>query len=353
MTMIINKDKIACFSDLHLGIKNGNDNWHDVAIKCAHWIKDTCKKHKIRDIILCGDVFHYRDSISVMSLHRAGEFFQVLQDFNIIVLVGNHDAYYRDSSEVHSLNIFKQYPNIHVVDETVYIEYKGVKIGIVPWGVPVQDLEKCDIIFGHFEIQNFHMNQHKQCTHGEQTTDIFSKCKTLVSGHFHLKQTKKFKQGTICYLGNPFQMDFGDVNDDKGLHIIDLTTQEIQFIHNDESPKFVRVYLSEIAKAGDITKELVNKVNKNVVKLIIDEHLEPLELDVLTKMFNKMKPFTLHIDKYYDSDQITMDDIDEDAYDGMDYKEAIQDFSQQLQVSDDIRDKASMYVLGLLNRVKI
>ncbi len=54
-------NKIAIFSDIHLGVHQNNDFWLGIANKWADWYIKELKDKNITDIIFCGDFFHYRD----------------------------------------------------------------------------------------------------------------------------------------------------------------------------------------------------------------------------------------------------------------------------------------------------
>ena len=69
--------KICCISDIHLGVHQNNSSWHKILLDWANWLNKELEKRKIKDIMICGDLFHYRDEIAVNSLHVANEFFDI------------------------------------------------------------------------------------------------------------------------------------------------------------------------------------------------------------------------------------------------------------------------------------
>ena len=110
---------------------------------------------EIKDIFILGDVFHHRSEISVNTLSVSQQFFKILEDFNIIILVGNHDAYYRDRSDVNSISIFDGWSNITTIDESYSDNFFGKTLSFWPWGCPIENIPESDILFGHFEIESF------------------------------------------------------------------------------------------------------------------------------------------------------------------------------------------------------
>jgi DNA repair exonuclease SbcCD nuclease subunit len=50
----------------------------------------------------------------------------------------------------------------------------------------------------------------------------------VLTGHFHHKST----DGTITYVGTPYEITWSDYNDPRGFHIFDTNTRELEFIQN-------------------------------------------------------------------------------------------------------------------------
>ena len=77
MSSDINK-KIGFFTDLHIGIHQNSEKWHNVSLEWAKWFTSELKKRDITKILFGGDFFHYRDEISVKSLHFANDLLDLL-----------------------------------------------------------------------------------------------------------------------------------------------------------------------------------------------------------------------------------------------------------------------------------
>ena len=171
----ITSPRVCCISDIHLGVHQNKSMWHNISVDWAGWLRDELIKHDIQDIIISGDVFHYRDEIAVNTIKIAYDILNIWKEFNIIVLVGNHDSYYKDRVDVNSLTILKGWPNNTVIDTPTQIDYKGTKLMMCPWGTTIEEIDKSDIVFGHFEIETFKLNQHKICTEGIKSASLLKK----------------------------------------------------------------------------------------------------------------------------------------------------------------------------------
>ena len=282
------KSKVAIFSDLHLGLYGNSTDWHDIALKWADWIVEDMKKKKIKDVFFLGDFFHNRSEISVQTVHVASELITKFEDFNMIMVVGNHDAYYKNRSDVHSLGLLKGHKNLNIIDDNLIIEEFGKKMAFVPWNNDLP-IGKFDYIFGHFEIQSFRMNNFKVCDHGLSPMDFLaSQTDRVFSGHFHTRSIKKYNEGSIQYVGNTFHHDFNDVGDDRGYHILDIETGGIEFINNSVSPRFKRIKMSEF---GDIDEK---SVGGDVIKLVIDVKSTDEEIAIVENKIKSWKPFWLN-----------------------------------------------------------
>ena len=154
--------KVGFFTDLHLGLHQNSEKWHDVTYKWAKWFTSELKRKKIKKIIFGGDLFHYRDEINVKTLFFANKLLDLFNDFEILMIPGNHDAYYKDNSTVHSLSILNNRHNIKVFDTPTIEVLSNKRVGFCPWGTDITKIPKnCDLLVGHFELLNFSFNSFK------------------------------------------------------------------------------------------------------------------------------------------------------------------------------------------------
>lgn len=345
---MIQSTKCAIFSDIHIGVHRDSDTWHRISIDWAKWYRDLLQSRGIKDIIFCGDFFHYRDSIATNTLFHAANVLNILKDFNIVFIPGNHDCYYKDTSDINSLSILNGRDNLTVI-EKIYTHNtsSGRKIAFAPWGTGIGEIPECDILFGHFEIETFKLNNYKICDHGISSDDIYNKSPLTISGHFHLRSERIIDDRTILYVGNPFQMDFGDLGDKKGVYFIDLETGKYDFVENNISPKFQKVILSEMVDSRYSVDTLNRLIKDNIVKLIIDRKISTKDADYLFKQIRALQPRVLDIEHDINFNSIIQDDDCRD-FSGVDIEQAISEFINIMEITN--KEPVTNYVLDLYKR---
>lgn len=347
--LTISSNKVCCIADLHIGVHQNSMFWHNTALEWAEWLKGELKKQKIKDIFILGDLYHYRDEIAVNTIHVVNQILKIWEEFNIVILVGNHDSFYKDRVDINSLSILNGWKNILIVSEPTTYTILGKKITFAPWGVDVSKIEKSDVVFGHFEIESFSMNAHKACDHGTKSLDLLSKADLIMTGHFHLREERKYDNKTIIYVGNPFEMDFGDANSTKGYYILDFKDLSYQFIENTLSPKHKKISLTDLTTVKSISAtEVKNMVEKNIVKIVVDKKITTDNIELLIQKISAFKPFNLSVDYSLYNDTITVNE--EQPYDlsGVDMGKAIEEFVELLDI--DKKPEVSKYCLDLYKR---
>ena len=145
--IFLNQSNVCCVSDIHIGVHQNSSQWHDITRDWAKWLRAELNRKQITDIIISGDFFHYRDEVAVNTIHFATEILQLWKDFNIIMVVGNHDAYYKDRSDVNSLSVLNGWDNITVISTPTCVNLLGKKVMFCPWGTQLNEIEKSDVIF--------------------------------------------------------------------------------------------------------------------------------------------------------------------------------------------------------------
>lgn len=346
--MLIKGTEVGIFSDPHYGVHRNSATWHKIALDHAKWAAEQFKSRGIQDIIIPGDIFHDRNDIAVNTLHVATDVFDILRDFNIIITVGNHDAYYRDNSSVNSVSILRGWSNITVVDTLTVETLQGKKIAFCPWGQDINEVPKCDLIVGHFEINSFKMNSYKVCTNGLKSSDLTDRAPLTITGHFHHREERKYKDGTILYVGSPYQQDWGDFGTTKGLYILDLNDLSYKFIENDMSPEYRRLQFTELSGNVYTSETLKAAIEGNIVKFIVDRVVDPITLETIVRKLVAVKPVEFTIE--HDVTEQSKVNIEEAAAKefNISVEKSIEEFIELMDIKN--KDAAKTYVVDLYSR---
>lgn len=257
--------KIACFTDLHLGLKNNNLTHLNDCEEFIDWFIDQSKQQGCETGAFLGDWHHFRNSInfitldtSLRCLEKLGKSFEQFFWFP-----GNHDLFYRDKREVHSTVYGKHIPGLTIIDNITTIG----DVTFIPWlvGDEWKNINKIKsrYIFGHLELPKFYMNAMVQMPdHGQLQSTHFVHQEYVFSGHFHKRQN----QGKVWYIGNAFPHNYADSwDDDRGMMTLEWGG-EPQFTAWDNAPKYRTMPLSKfIDDADEICKsKMYLKINLDI-----------------------------------------------------------------------------------------
>ena len=263
---------VACITDTHYGAKKGSKHLHDYfELFYKNVFFPTLEEHEIKTVIHMGDVFDSRKSIDYQSLEWSKRVvFDPLKKYDVHMLVGNHDCYFKDSNHVNSPELLLQdYSNIKTYSSPTNTKIGGIDMTLIPWicsdnyneTLKVIQKSNAKIAMGHLELQGFYVNKHLVMDdHGMDST-IFSKFEKVFSGHYHTRSDN----GKIFYLGNPYEMYWSDVNDTRGFHIFDTET----LIHtpvNNPYKLFYNIYYDDTPYQTFDASKYSNKIVKVIVR---------------------------------------------------------------------------------------
>jgi len=320
------KNKVLFFSDLHLGVHQNSQTWHKIALDLAGWIKQVMHEHNLDTIFFAGDVFHDRHEIGVNTLHVAKQFFDILSEFNIHMIPGNHDAFLSSTVEVNSIEILRN-EKIRVYVEPTTLEIQDKKVTFCPWKTDIKSLNPVDMLIGHFEIVNFKMNATKICDHGDSSTDLLEKAQSVITGHFHFREQRTYDKGYVLYLGSPYEMDFGDRGQNKGVSIIDFNDFSVEFVNNDVTPKHYRVKISELLEKK--YTDLPSLMKNNIISVYVDTKIDTLTLDMLITKLTQYNPLQFRTEfNILDSAQIDTKEVKKLS---IDIETAFQEFVEHVE----------------------
>ncbi len=242
--------KTACFTDIHFGLKSNSRTHNEDCRDFVDWFCDTAKKEGAETCIFLGDWHHNRNTTDVSTMNYTVQALEKLNDsFDVVhVITGNHDQYYKDKRDLHSLEYGRLFSNINMVNS----EFTDGDVTILPWlvGDEWKNIEKIKsrYIFGHFELPLFYMNAMVQMPdHGELQSQHFKHQEYVFSGHFHKRQSKD----KIHYIGNAFPHNYADAwDDDRGMMLLEWG-KEPKYINWEDCPKYRTVKLSRLIDEKD------------------------------------------------------------------------------------------------------
>ena len=243
--------KVACFTDIHFGLKSNSQVHNQDCEDFVDWYIAKAKEEGCDTGIFMGDWHHNRNSLnittmdySLRALEKLGSAFDQFYFFP-----GNHDLYYKDKRDIHSVEFGKYIPGITIVHEPITTG----DVTMCPWLVADEwkaiGKKKAKYIFGHFELPHFYMNAMVQMPdHGEIQLDAFDGYEMGFSGHFHKRQSK----GNMHYIGNAFPHNYADAwDDERGMMILEWGGKP-EYHSWDNQPTFRTVKLSQLIDEADI-----------------------------------------------------------------------------------------------------
>ena len=284
--------KIAIITDQHFGARKNSKLFHDYFLKFYENIFfPTLIKEGITTIIDMGDTFDSRKGVDFVSLEWAkNHYYDKLEELGITVhtIIGNHTAYYKNTNDLTGVGLFlREYDNVKIYPETEEVRIDKTKFLFVPWINPENQektfelIEESDspCVMGHLELNGFMATRGHYMEHG-MDANIFDKFDRVFTGHYHMRSN----QGNVYYLGNPYEMYWNDVGDNRGFHIFDTDTMKHTPYNNPYSIFLNLYYEDDDAQLLD-TREFAGKI----LKLIVRKKTDP-------------KKFERYIDKIYASD---------------------------------------------------
>jgi len=239
--------KAAVFTDLHLGLKGNSKTHNQDCEEFIDWFINQAQLHNCDTGICCGDYHHSRSALSITTLSTSIKILEKLgKSFkHFFYFPGNHDLYYKDKRDLHSVEFGRHISGITVINSITVDD----NVALVPWliGDEWKKISKinAEYMFGHFELPTFYMNSLvRMPDHGDLRAEHFVNQKYVFSGHFHKRQVR----GNIHYIGNAFPHNYADAwDDDRGMMIIDKENGlEPVYLNWDNCPRYRTVKLSEL-----------------------------------------------------------------------------------------------------------
>ena len=305
--------KVAIITDTHYGARKGSKYLHDYfELFYENVFFPALEEHGVEAVIHMGDAFDSRKSIDYQSLEWAKRVvFNPLKKYDVHMIIGNHDTYYKNTNEVNSPELLLQtYSNIKTYSKPTEVNVGGLDILFLPWinqgneELSLNTIKKtnCRCAMGHLELQGFRVNRQIIMEHGLEST-LFEKFECVFSGHYHTRSS----DGRISYLGNPYEMYWTDVNDTRGFHIFDTETLTLSPINNPYK-LFYNIYYEDTNYKLFNATEYENKI----VKVIVRKKTSPKDFERFIDKLHSVGIQDLKIVENFDIHESEEFDIDEE-----------------------------------------
>ena len=282
---------IWIIGDTHHGCRNNSTLWLDI-IETAHndfiykTIKNECNSDDI--IIMLGDVFDSRKSINLRSIEFVIDFYTKLSSLckEVHIIVGNHDIYKKDTTDITSLAILENIKGVNVHREISNISYDNTSLFFMPWRKNVKEESEtlksnsADYAFMHGTFCGAKYNQYVtiEKDHGASTSST-KNYKRVYTGHIHYSQQIK----NINIVGTPYELTRGDRDNKKGIWKLNHKTNEEFFYENDISPKHILYNVADLEDLKDI------EATKDFIDIDLPEELLSSNYKKITKIFESIR----------------------------------------------------------------
>ena len=275
--------KIFCITDIHFGRSSNNPIKFKNFMEFFQYFIDYVRDHADKDdvCIFCGDLFENRN---IADLKYMSDAFKAVRKLSKIVktylISGNHDQYEKVNPEHTCLDMFENdNKNITVVKSPTLI--KGDGILMLPFYndnsqfVDMANKYKSDntnLLFCHagFTGNSFFTGPDSECI---DVNDVKS-FEKVITGHIHARNIYK----NIHFVGAPYQLDFSDVNFDRGFDVFSVNQDghivKDEFVKNTMSPKYIVRNIDTTEQFNDIIATCKNEFKGNYVKFIAGKEVD-------------------------------------------------------------------------------
>lgn len=233
------------------------------------------------------------------------------------LILGNHDVYHKNTNSVNGpTELYQGFLGdgfrIHDAPQEVKL-LDDTEVLFLPWINPENHDasmraiagSRSPICMGHLEMEGFEIGKGIISLEGLNPA-LFSKFDVTCSGHFHRKQSRN----GIHYLGSHSQFNWGDWNDERGFHIFDTETRELEFIPNPYT-MFEKVYYADDVLTGVGAPE---DVAGKHVKVIVSQRNDQIKFEQFISSLEQDNPASITIvEDHLNADLVVeqMEEVDE------------------------------------------
>lgn len=350
--------KIAVIGDTHFGVRSDSAAMYLSMRKFYENVFfPALDQHGITHVLHSGDYGDRRKYINFATARFIEETYRIplrTRGIHEIALVGNHDCFYRESTELNSIHeLFRHDATLDICTEPREIELGGRRILLLPWicdsnrvaSMDAIATSSAEIVLGHLEISGFQMYRGMPASEGLSPA-LFDRFPLVMSGHFHHRSSN----GPIHYLGAPYPMVWSDYRDPRGFHILDTDTLRLTFIPNPYSV-FARIVYDDAGKPNDYLETLLKGITAPdsecrdaFVKIVVKSKSQPFWFDLVLDALSKVNTQDVMIVDDIIAPSASDDDTDPST--DIDTLVLIREFVDDLSLSCD-KDALQAYLSSL------
>ena len=307
--------EIPVINDTHFGARNDSPVFIDYFLDFFEQdFFPYCKENGVKSVIHLGDFLDRRKYVNFNTLNQVRtRFVKPLVDMGIQMhcILGNHDTYFKNTNDINSLQeVFDD--DFIIYHKPSLVEIEGVSFSMIPWinkenyeeTVEFMKNNSSSVLCGHLELNGYQVLQGVRFENG-MDDDILKKYETVLSGHFHFKQSRD----NVHYLGTQYQITFSDLNVPKGFHVFDTSDRSLEFIENPRKIFYSLEYDDENNTPEEILNKDFSKYAGCFVKIFVINKNKPFTFDrFLDKMYS-VQPSNVTVVEDVD------DELDDDAID--------------------------------------
>lgn len=221
-----------------------------------YFIASYAIENNVKHIVIAGDIFHNKSIIHSLALNILLTFFRDHPELKFIIIDGNHDLSGKAEGVVSALACLDHEPNVTRIS-------KPLKIGqilFVPYSYNMIDIIKnssAEYLISHFGLNEGMLNSGISVVADIGIKDLIGKYKTVLLGHYHLRQEIIKDNIKIYYTGSIIELDYGERDEDKRFLLVDTDNDIIESISTKGYKKHYNFELSNENK-----EEIFNKAKE-------------------------------------------------------------------------------------------
>lgn len=286
---------VGVITDTHWSSRKSSKLFHDhFELFYKNVFFPTLEQYGITTVIHMGDAFDSRKNIDFWGLDWTRRVvLDPLSKYEVHMITGNHDCYLKNTNSINSPELLlKEYKNIKTYSDPTEIKVDNLDILLIPWinseneqkTLKMIQNSKCKVAMGHLELNGFPPYKGHIMEDGRNPS-IFNNFKKVFSGHYHTRSSKD----NIHYLGNPYEIYWNDVYDERGFTIFDTETLNHYSVDNPYN-------IFEIVYYGEDTTPIkrYNYENK-IVKVIVKQKDNQLDFEKFLDKLYSQNPAELKI----------------------------------------------------------